>query len=306
MGRVVIILFMLLMMGSGLGVEAAEKEVGLRMIIVRSLKEAKAIQKQLRQGASFSALAREKSIGPQRRQWGFSGVVRLDEVQDDLRPVLKRLKMGQVSEVVELGKNFALIRVIPAQITTLFASAKQDLQADKLESSIKALHKVLKLEPDNVPAHMMLGVVYGKAKKPSKAIPFLKKAQAYASREAQIPMLLGVMYAEVATTSKPQANAKQAIKSYQQALKLNKRMEPAVEFGIGKVYALVLKQPDKAIGHLEKAVAGQPNIPEVHEMLIQAYYDTKRYKKALQKLRAAQNQGFKFPELLTALNKVSK
>lgn len=307
MGRVLITLLALAMLiGDGRWLEAVEKEVGLRMIIVRSLKEAQDIRQELSDGASFSALAREKSIGLQRRQWGFSGVVRLDDLQDTLQPVLRRLQMGEVSDIVELEQRFALVRLMPAKIMTLFASAKQAMQESKPESAVKSLRQVLKLEPDNVPAYMMLGLAHGAAGRPAKAISFLKKAQSYAAREAQISMLLGVMYTQVAETLKSQVNAKQAIQAYQNALRLNKSLESAVEFGIGKVYSLALKQPDKAISHFEKAAVIEPNIRDIHRMLIQAYYETKRYKKALQQLRIAQDNGFKFPKLLAAVHEINK
>jgi hypothetical protein len=47
-------------------------------------------------------------------------------------------------------------------------------------------------------------------------------------------------------------------------------------------------------------------MPEVHKLLIQAYYDTKRYEKAWQQLRLAQSQGFAFPDLTAALHKVQQ
>jgi tetratricopeptide (TPR) repeat protein len=75
---------------------------------------------------------------------------------------------------------------------------------------------------------------------------------------------------------------------------------------VGKVYAAALKQPDKAIEHLQKAAAATPNMPEVHQLLIQAYYDTKRYEEAWQQLRLAQSRGFAFPELTAALHKAKQ
>jgi tetratricopeptide (TPR) repeat protein len=306
MSRRIALFLMVVVMGSGTSVDAAEKEAGLRMIIVRSLEEAKAIRQQVQQGASFSALAREKSIGPQRRQWGFSGIVRLDEVQDTLRSVLQELKLGQVSEAVKLGQYYAIVKLIPVQIQALFSTADAALKDGKSASAIKAIQMVLKLEPDNVPALMTLGLAQGEAKQYPDAIKALERARVYAPREAQIPMLLGVMYTHAAEIGPQQPFAQNALQAYHQALSLNKRLEPAVEFGRGKVYATALKQPGKAIEHLQKAALATPHVPDVHKLLIQAYYDTQRYEKAWQQLRLAQSQGFEFPELLAALHKVNK
>jgi tetratricopeptide (TPR) repeat protein len=306
MGRCIVLFLTILIGGAGTGVDAAEKEAGLRMIIVRSLEEAKVLHQQVLKGASFSALAREKSIGPQRRQWGFSGIVRLDEVQDALRPVLQELKLGRVSEPVQLGEYYAIVKLIPVQIQTLLSTAETALQNGQAASAIQAIRMVLKLEPDNVPAYMTLGLAQGEAKQYSDAIESLEKARAYAPREAQIPMLLGVMYTHAAEQGPSQPFAQNALDAYRQALSLNQRLESAVEFGVGKVYAAALKQPDKAIEYLQKAAAATPNIPEVHKLLIQAYYDTKRYEKAWQQLRLAQSRGFEFPELTAALHKVKQ
>lgn len=306
MGRCIVLFLMVLIVGAGTGVDAADKEVGLRMIIVRSVEEAKALHQQVLKGASFSALAREKSIGPQRRQWGFSGIVRLDEVQDTLRPVLQKLKLGQVSQPVPLGEYYAIVKLIPMQIQTLLSTAETALQNGQAASAINAIQMVLKLEPDNVPAYMTLGLAQGEAKQYTNAIESLEKARVYAPREAQIPMLLGVMYTHAAEQGPSQPFAQNALEAYRQALSLNERLAPAVEFGIGKIYAVALKQPDKAIEHLQKAAAATPNMPEVHKLLIQAYYDTKRYEKAWQQLRLAQSQGFAFPELTAALHKAKQ
>jgi len=44
----------------------------------------------------------------------------------------------------------------------------------------------------------------------------------------------------------------------------------------------------------------------VHRLLIQAYYDTRRYDQAWQSLRRAQALGFDFPDLLAALQKAKR
>jgi hypothetical protein len=70
------------------------------------------------------------------------------------------------------------------------------------------------------------------------------------------------------------------------------------------VYLLALQQPETALGYLEKAAAGTPRVSEVHRLLIQAYYDTKRYDQAWQHLRVAQSLGYDFPDIRTTLQKV--
>ena len=58
--------------------------------------------------------------------------------------------------------------------------------------------------------------------------------------------------------------------------------------------------------HLEKAAGSTTNVAEAHRLLIQAYYDTRRYEQAWQSLRRAQDLGFDFPDLLAALQKAKQ
>ena len=58
--------------------------------------------------------------------------------------------------------------------------------------------------------------------------------------------------------------------------------------------------------YLKKAVKTTPRVPTVYGMLIQAYYDTKRYQQAWEQLRFAQSLGYEFPKLLDALHKVKE
>ena len=111
----------LLLAGPG----AAQEAKALRMIIVGDKQEAQQIHQQLRQGASFSAMAASKSIGPERNAWGYSGVVRLPEVQPALRPALQTLQPGQISEVLEVSKRFVIVKVISPQIERHYATAER-------------------------------------------------------------------------------------------------------------------------------------------------------------------------------------
>ena len=285
---------------------AAEKEVGLRMIIVSQKDEANAIVKQLRKGASFTALAHAKSLGELRRSWGLSGVVRLDEVDEALRPTLQNLKLGKVSKPTRLRKKYAILKAISPQIPRLYETAQEAMQKGETKSAVRALRTALKLESDSVQTYLLLGHAYSKAKQHSAAIQAMEKARSYAADEPGVSILLATVYANAAAHNKQKPLAKKAIAAYQRAMKLDKSLAPMAHFGLGKLYVETLKQPDKAIGYLEKAVAVTPNAAEAHGMLIQAYYDSKRYKRAWRQLRQAQQQGFEFPNLLAALHKVKK
>jgi tetratricopeptide (TPR) repeat protein len=144
------------------------------------------------------------------------------------------------------------------------------------------------------------------AKKFDDAIRSFEKAQQYAPQEMQLMLLVASAYTHAAAESHDAAQAEKALQIYQQVLQRGERYAPAVHFGMGKVYLVALRQPEAAVEHLEKAAGSTTNVAEAHRLLIQAYYDTRRYEQAWQSLRRAQGLGFDFPDLLAALHKVKQ
>jgi len=285
---------------------AAAKEVALRMIVVRQIDEAKAIRSQLRQGASFNHLAKTKSIAPSRKQWGFSGVVDLDDVQSQLQAILRKMKPGQISDVTALGQNYAIIKVLSPQVSHLLDTVKQQLSNDQIQPAIKTARQILKLENDHIQAHILLSVAFSESKAYDDAVKTLKQARAYAPTEAQLVMLLGSVYTKAAFDTKKRAYSASAIEAFQQAMKLSESFAPAAHLGLGHLYLNLLKQPDKAIPHLETTTEQAPQIAGAHQYLIQAYIETKNYPQAWRQMRKAQGHGYNFPDLLAQLHKLKK
>ncbi len=155
-------------------------------------------------------------------------------------------------------------------------------------------------------AYLKLGLLQQGAKKFDEAMRYFEKAQQYAPQEAQVVLLVAIAYMHAATESKNAAQAEKALQTYQRVLQLDERYAPSVQFGMGKVYLVVLRQPETAVGYLEKAAESTENVADVHRLLIQAYYDTRRYDQAWQSLRRAQALGFDFPDLLAALQKAKR
>ncbi|WP_179131185.1 tetratricopeptide repeat protein [Candidatus Entotheonella palauensis] len=276
------------------------------MIVVRQIDDAKAIRKQLRQGASFCYLAKTKSIAPSRKQWGLSGVVDLDDVQPQLQAILRKMKPGQISDVTTLDRNYAIIKVLAPQVPQLLETAKQQMNQGQIKTAMQTARQLLKLEKDNVPARMLLGVALSESKDFKESFKVIKQARDDAPTEAQILMLLGAVYTKAAFETEKRAYSKDAIDAFQQAIKLNKRFAPAAHLGLGHVHLNLLKQPKKAIPYLKKAADQTPQLARAHQYLIQAYIETKTYPEAWKHMRYAQSQGFRFPELLAQLHKIKK
>jgi tetratricopeptide (TPR) repeat protein len=297
----------LVILGTGVpGLAARQDERVFRRIVVADHQTAEEILQQVRQGASFSALARAKSTGAEYSQWGYSGVVNLNQVQSALRTVLLNLKEGQVSDVLEFDGQFVLIKMLSLQIERHFENATRAEREGRLPQALQELQAALRLEEDNVQVYLKLGLLQQGAKKFDDAIRYFEKAQQYAPQETQVVLLVAIAYMHAATASKNAAQAEKALQTYQRVLQLDARYTPSVQFGMGKVYLVVLRQPETAVGYLEKAAESTGNVAEVHRLLIQAYYDTRRYDQAWQSLRRAQALGFDFPDLLAALQKAKR
>jgi tetratricopeptide (TPR) repeat protein len=239
-------------------------------------------------------------------QWGYSGLIRLREVQPALRATLLKLKEGQISDVLELGGQFIIIKMISPKIPRHFQAAERAEREGKLPQAIQEVQAALRLEEDNVQAYVKLALLQQSAKKFDDAIQSLEKAQQYAPQETQLMLLVAGVYTHAAAESHDAVKAEKALQAYQRVLQRDERFAPAIHFGMGKVYLVALRQPEAAIGHLEKAAESTTNVAEAHQLLIQAYYDTQRYEEAWQSLRRAQDLGFDFPHLLAALQKVKR
>jgi tetratricopeptide (TPR) repeat protein len=287
----------------GASVGWSEELKALRLITVPDRATAEDILQQLRSGASFSAMAHAKSAGPERNTWGYTGTVAPDDVQRELQPVVRQLRVGQISEVFAFGSQFAIVKAISPQIEQYSQEADQALRANQQSQAVRALRAALRLEEDNVQLYLRLGMLHNQAKQFDEAIRYLEQAQQYAPEESQITLLLGAAYTHAATETKNQARAQQALRTYEQVLRLNAQLAPASYFGMGKVYLLALQQPQKAIAPLEQAVQMNPRVPEVYRLLIQAYSATRQYDKARQSLQLAQRLGYDFPDLSTTLQR---
>jgi tetratricopeptide (TPR) repeat protein len=304
--RVLVLMYLIVCGMAVVELATAQDARAIRRIVVEDRQTAEEILKQLQQGASFSALAGARSVGEEHNQWGYSGVVRLNEVQPVLRAALLQLQEGQISDILEMDRQFVIIKMISPKIPRHFEAAARAEREGKLPQAIQEIQAALRLEDDNVQAYVKLALLQQRAKKFDEAIRAFEKAQQYAPQEAQLLLLVAGAYTHAAAENHDAAKAEKALQMYQQVLQHDGRYAPAVHFGMGRVYLVALRQPETAIGHLEKAAEATTSVAEAHRLLIQAYYDTRRYEQAWQSLRRAQDLGFDFPDLLAALQKVKR
>jgi tetratricopeptide (TPR) repeat protein len=90
----------------------AEQSHGLRLIVVSSEEKAAALRAQVLKGASFDALAREHSTDSSAKAGGYLGVFAPTDLRREFQAALAALKPGEVSPVIKIGNEFALLQPI--------------------------------------------------------------------------------------------------------------------------------------------------------------------------------------------------
>ena len=79
-------------------------------ILVNSEEEAKEIKTLLDKGSDFKQLAKERSKGPNAEKGGDLGIVNKGDLMDELDGTLRKLKVGEISNVVKSKMGFHIIK----------------------------------------------------------------------------------------------------------------------------------------------------------------------------------------------------
>lgn len=117
-------------------------------IVLKTRAQAEAVRKRIMQGESLFELAGRYSIDPYGKSHnGDMGWIEDGKALPALNAVLKKLKVGEVSEVVKTGKGFHLLKIIDAQPGSKhrFAGMKdriaQAIIDEKMVDYLQALQK---------------------------------------------------------------------------------------------------------------------------------------------------------------------
>jgi peptidyl-prolyl cis-trans isomerase C len=124
--------------------------VKLRHILVPAEPEAKAILAELKKGADFSAVAKEKSKCPSSQQGGDLGWVNKGSMVPEFEKAAFELKKGQMSGVVKSTYGFHIIMCDDAEdvkqlsLAEARESIEHQLKAEKSDSTVKNLIETVK------------------------------------------------------------------------------------------------------------------------------------------------------------------
>ncbi len=93
------------------GPVASQVEVGI--LVLSTEKDAAAALQQLRGGANFPTLAKERSIDPTANDGGSMGMHDPSELRPELSRALAGLHVGEYSSVIAIPSGFAIVTVLP-------------------------------------------------------------------------------------------------------------------------------------------------------------------------------------------------
>jgi peptidyl-prolyl cis-trans isomerase C len=137
---------------------APEEEVHARHILVPTEDEAKAIEAELKKGADFAALAKEKSKDPGAAEGGDLGYFTKDQMVPEFSEAAFKLDKGQISDPVHTQFGWHIIQVEDKRIkpTPTFDQVKPQLEnfvAHKAQAElVENLRKTATIERLDKPA----------------------------------------------------------------------------------------------------------------------------------------------------------
>ena len=136
----------------GLAKIKPEMEVHARHILVKTEKEAKAISKELEDGADFVELAKKKSIGPSNVKGGDLGYFGKGQMVPAFADVAFALKAGEVSKPVKTRFGWHVIKVedirkkAPPTFKDIRESMRLALLRNQAIDTVKKLRETAKIE----------------------------------------------------------------------------------------------------------------------------------------------------------------
>jgi tetratricopeptide (TPR) repeat protein len=116
MGRRILILFqcVLLFIAALHGWQGNPGDVNLQIIVVASSVEAGRLLEQIKNGADFAALAKQKSTDASAAGGGYMGRLDPATLRAELRDALRGVTAGQVTGVVKFSEGYAILKVLPS------------------------------------------------------------------------------------------------------------------------------------------------------------------------------------------------
>jgi len=150
---------------------AGEQEIHARHILVATEDDAKAVFEQLRKGADFATLAKEKSKDPSSSEGGDLGYFTRDRMVPEFADAAFKLQVGQISDPVKTEFGWHIIKLEDKRTRPIpeFDKVKDQLETmvarKALSEQVAKLRADAKIERLEAPPAVAPGADAGKAAK---------------------------------------------------------------------------------------------------------------------------------------------
>lgn len=186
---------------------------------------------------------------------------------------------GQLEEAIRGIEEFRQRTTEPVSVEVLLSLARLYGLNDQLEKAIVLIRQAIKIDPEKDSLYHSLALAYMSTNKNELAIVNIKKAIAINKENGAYHFELGALFERVGSYD-------DAIKSMKQTLALNPDHSNAHNF-IGYMYSVHGENLDKALEHLEKALAIQPKNGYFLDSLGWIYFKKGDSKRALTEIKRA-------------------
>jgi tetratricopeptide (TPR) repeat protein len=99
--------------------DSPSRSVALQIIVVDTAAEAQQILDQLKAGADFAVIAKEKSTDATASDGGAMGVVDPTTLRSELRDAIAKMEPEKVSDPVKIPSGWAILRIVPSDRATV-------------------------------------------------------------------------------------------------------------------------------------------------------------------------------------------
>lgn len=256
--------------------------IRVRTIVVETKEKADEVLRRLGAGESFTALAKELSIGPNAKAGGYIGTVATAELDEAMRNALVGLKVGDHTPVVRTALGYSIV-----QLTTdeYYNAGVQNYEMGHYEDAAKQLEKDIALNPDSALSYVYLGLCRAALDELEAAIEAYEKAITLNPSIAEAYYDLGNAYRRANNMEKSGAMYEKAIE-----------MKPdfaAAHNNLAWLYAQEGKYLEEGVEHAQRATDLSPNNPVYIDTLAHLYYLQGDYVQAIDRIERAIRLDFK-------------
>ncbi|NWF75216.1 MAG: peptidyl-prolyl cis-trans isomerase [Nitrospirae bacterium] len=113
----------------------------IQQITVKTIEEATEVEKNLRNGADFSWIAKRKSIDSESSKGGEAGWFTKRELSEPLRNIVENLNTGELSPVIQANSQYKIIKILEKQEEAIeeFEKVKNDVSKAVYDKKFKEI-----------------------------------------------------------------------------------------------------------------------------------------------------------------------